>query len=236
MMPLAPRTRPDQIAELTCGVELPLQLINKDIMEIIAEVLQRAFNDIQASAPGTVSSGTEAEVTALLEARLNSLVGEDPIWGQLVLCVARGKESLSFDGSHLEKRPDLSIYLTNRHRSFPLIVEAKIIDGKSGKTEVLYCQNGVRRFLDGEYGWGGREAFMLGYVRDGSTIDAKLKPYLTPPARASKTFAILSGPDVLPGRLRDCARSRHSRGFVYLVQGPAQHKPGFIDLWHVWLK
>jgi hypothetical protein len=236
MMPSALGTRPDQIAELTRGIQLPLEFINQDLLEIIAEGLERAFNDIQATAPRTVSSGTEAEVTALLEARLNSLIDEDPFWGQLVLCVARGKESLSFDGSHLEKRPDLSIYLTNRHRSFPLIAEAKIIDGASGKTEVLYCQNGVRRFLDGEYGWGGREAFMLGYVRDGSTINAKLKPYLTPPAQASKTFATLSGPDVLPGGLHDRARSCHSRSFVYLHQYPTQHKPGSIDLWHVWLK
>jgi hypothetical protein len=236
MMPSALKTRPDQIAELTRGVQLPLELINQDIMEIIAEGLERAFNDIQASAPGTVSLGTEAEVTSLLEARLNSLIGEDPFWGQLVSCVARGKESLSFDGSHLEKRPDLSIYLTNRHRGFPLIVEAKIIDSASGKTEVLYCQNGVRRFLEGEYGWAAKEALMLGYVRDDSTINVKLKPYLTPPAQASKTFATLSGPDVLLGGLHDRARSLHSRSFVYLNLDPTQHKPGSIELWHIWLK
>ena len=36
-----------------------------------------------------------------METKLNSLIDQDRLWGQLVLCVARGKESLSFDGSHL---------------------------------------------------------------------------------------------------------------------------------------
>lgn len=229
-------TRPDQIAELTRGVQIPLDVIDRDILEVVVEGLERAFNDILASAPATVLTGTEAEVTALLEARLNSMVGEDPIWSLLVFSVVRGKESLSFDGTHLEKRPDLSIYLTDRHRNFPLVAEAKILDSASGKTEILYCQNGVRRFLDGEYGWGGREAFMLGYVRDGSTIDAKLKPYLAAPSAASKTFATLAGPDVMTGGHHDRARSSHNRGFVYLHLAPAPNKPGPIDLWHVWLK
>jgi hypothetical protein len=118
--------RPDQIAELTRGLQLPLPEIEADHIEIVAECLLRAFNDVRAQSPDTVTSGIEAEVTALMEARLNALIEEDPLWGQLVLCVARGKESLSFNGSHLEKRPDLSIYLSARTRCFPLITEAKM--------------------------------------------------------------------------------------------------------------
>ena len=44
--------------------------------------------------PLTAASGNEAEVTALMEARLNVLIDLDPLWGQLVLCVARGRERL----------------------------------------------------------------------------------------------------------------------------------------------
>ena len=122
------RPRPDQIAELTRGLRLPLPEVSSLHLDVIAEGLLQAFADIRARAPVTVASGTEAEVTALLEARLNAMIEIEPLRGQLVLCVARGKESLSFDGSHLEKRPDLSIYLSKRNRSFPLITEAKIID------------------------------------------------------------------------------------------------------------
>ena len=93
--------------------------------------------------------------------------------------VARGKESLSFDGSHLEERPDLSLNLTRRDLRFPLVVEAKILDAASGKTRNLYCEQGLRRFLEGKYAWGTREAFMLAYVRDGSSITATLNPFLS---------------------------------------------------------
>ena len=44
--------------------------------------------------------------------RLNRLLDEHPLWEQMVRSVTRGSETLSFDGVHLEKRPDLSIHLT----------------------------------------------------------------------------------------------------------------------------
>jgi len=74
-----------------------------------------------------VTSGIEAEVNALMEARLNTLIEEDLLWRQLVLCVARGKESLNFDGSHLEKRPDLSIYLSTRTRGFFSLLKPRFL-------------------------------------------------------------------------------------------------------------
>ena len=91
------RPRPDQVAELTRGIELPLPAIAEEHLEILAEGSLRAFQDIRHRAPGTVASGSEAEVTALMEARLNRLIEQDSFWRQLVLCVARGKESISFD-------------------------------------------------------------------------------------------------------------------------------------------
>jgi hypothetical protein len=101
--------RPDQIAELTRGLDLPLAAISEDYLQIIAEGVIQAFNDIRASAPTPVTTGDEAEVTALLVARLNRMIEEDVVWRQLVTCVVRGAESVSYDGAHLEKRPDLSI-------------------------------------------------------------------------------------------------------------------------------
>src|SRR3546814_4030189 len=91
--------------------------------------------------------------------------------------------ALPIYGSRLEQRPDLSIHLTARTRRFPLIAEAKIIDATRG--EHLYCSQGLRRFLNGKYGWGAREALMIAYVRDGTTIATRLKPYLALPAQAT---------------------------------------------------
>lgn len=230
------RPRPDQIAELTRGLQLPLPEVSSIHLDIIAEGLFQAFGDIRAQSPATIASGSEAEVTALLEARLNAMIEVEPLWGQLVLCVARGKESLSFDGSHLEKRPDLSIYLSNRNRGFPLIAEAKIIESTSSKTEALYCDNGIRRFVEGEYAWGNREAFMIAYVRDGSSIDTKLTPFLssaisqTPPGYLVEGLPLATGPGTF-----DLAHSRHGRSYLYPSNSADMLEPGPISVWHLWL-
>ena len=154
----APRPRPDQVAELTRGLRLPLAAIADDHLEILAERMRQAFDEVRADYPNTVARGEEAEVTTLMQNRLNRLINKDPLWGQLVCYIGRGTESISFDGSHLEKRPDLSIVLSGGERRFPLVAEAKIVDAAASKTARLYCENGIRRFVEGEYAWGNREA------------------------------------------------------------------------------
>lgn len=231
------RSRPDQIAELTRGLQLPLAEIEWTHIEVLAECLFNAFEAIRKQWPETVTSGSEAEVTALLESRLSRLLEEDPLWSQLVHCVVRGKETLSYDGAHLEKRPDLSIYLSNRTRGFPLVVEAKILDAATARTEALYCDHGLLRFLDGKYAWACQEAFMIAYVRDSSSIGETLKPFLVKSmSRVPPPYAV----EQLPVRHRntspDFACSKHSRSFVYPNQSTPQNLPGPITVWHLWLK
>ena len=229
------RPRQDQIAELTRGVRLPLAPIADEHLRILAEGLRRAFHDIRERAPDTVSSGGEPEVTALMQARLNRLIQVDSLWRQLVLWVGPGAESISFDGSHLEKRPDLSIVLSGADRRFPLIAEAKILDAAASKTTRLYCENGIRRFVQGEYAWGNREAFMIGYVRDDSSIDQTLKAFLSkaavtdPHCYLVETLPVPVGTDP-----SDLAYTRHGRSFVYGNQRPP-NRPGPISVWHLWL-
>ena len=230
------RPRPDQVAELTRGLELPLPAIDDVHLEFIAEVLQKAFQDVRADEPHTIDSGNEAEVTALMEARLNELIEHNLVWSQLVLFVARGKESVSFDGSHLEKRPDLSIVLSDRVRRFPLVVEAKIVDVSTAKGISLYCKNGLRRFLVGEYAWGSREALMIGYVRDGSTIEAALGQFLTEAeAGGTTSYLVQEFPSGRGSGSIDLASSRHGRSFVYINREAPRNEPGPISVWHLWL-
>lgn len=224
--------RPDQIAELTRGLSLPLAAIDALHLGVIADGVVQAFKEVRDAAQSTVKTGEEAEITALLQARLNAMIEVDPIWRQLVASVVRGQESLSFDGSHLEKRPDLSIHLTARSRRFPLIAEAKIIDATKG--ESLYCSQGVWRFLSGEYGWGGREAFMIAYVRDGSTVASRLETYLKQPLQAQK-YSVEDAQTTLGNVLYDAARSTHGRSFLYAHMMPPANSPGPIALWHLWV-
>lgn len=230
------RPRPDQIAELTRGLHLPLPEISGIHLNVIAEGVFQAFKEIRTQSAATVATGTEAEVTALLETCLNRRIEQDPRWGQLVLWVVRGKESLNFDGSHLENRPDLSIYLSERNRCFPLIAEAKIIDVATAKTVVLYCENGIKRFVDGEYAWGNREALMLAYVRDESSISGQLTPFLSKAmARTPPGYFVIELPVATGAEGDDIARSTHERRFNYPGRTPPSNAPGPIAVWHLWL-
>ena len=228
------RPRHDQIDELTRGVPLPLAAIADDHMEVVADGLRQAFEDVRLSAGATVATGDEAEVTGLMQARLNRLIQEDSLWGQLVLYVGRGTESISFDGSHLEKRPDLSIVLSGRERRFPLVAEAKILDGAASKTAAQYCGDGIRRFVEGEYAWASREAFMVGYVRDGSSIDATLGGFLAKDSH-SRRYRVETLPVAVGAGSSDVARTRHGRDFVYGGHSVAV-SPGPISVWHLWLE
>lgn len=226
--------REDQVAELTRGQSLPLAPIHEVHLIIIAEGLTRAWNDLLAERRSILLSGGETEVNTLIETRLNALLEEDELWSQLVRGVARGKETVSYDGTHLEKRPDLSIHLTDRNPSFPLVVECKLIDVSSEKRIGLYCEKGLARFVRGEYAWAACEAFMLAYVRDGSTIWSCLEPFLVR-ARAMQPDTYLT--DTLPEQIGESemqlARSRHNREFRYV--GQSQNSPGPIAIWHLWI-
>ena len=225
----AVRPRPDQVEELTRGVRLPLAAIADEHMEVLADGLRQAFEDVRLRA----AAEEEAEVTGLMESRLNGLIQKDALWAQLVLYVARGKESISFDGSHLEKRPDLSIVLSSRDRRFPLVAEAKILDAAASKTVAQYCRNGIRRFVEGDYAWGSREALMIGYVRDGSSIDTTLGGFLVTDSHRRR-YRVEALPIAVGADSSDLAYTRHGRDFVYGSQ-PAPNGPGPISVWHLWL-
>ena len=131
----------------------------------------------------------------------------------------RGTESISFDGSHLDKRPDLLIVLSGSEQRFPLVAEAKILDAAASKTVALYCENGIRRFIKGEYAWGRREAFMIGYVRDGSSIDTALKAFLLKVVNSHPhRYLVEALPVPVGSGHSDLAYTRHGRDFIYVNQ------------------
>ena len=228
------RPRLDQVAELSRGIRLPTSAVTDTHMQILAEGLRGAFDDLCERESATMTSGDEPEVTAMLQARLNGLIKENSLWSQLVLGVVRG-ESISYDGSHLEKRPDLSILLSDRTPNFPLVVEAKILDASSGRTVASYCNRGLIRFVNGEYAWANREAFMLGYVRDGSSIDSKLRPHLERAMAVNpRSYLVKELPVHVGSGGLDLAHTQHGRDFVYSCQTPP-NSPGPICIWHLWL-
>lgn len=229
------RPRNDQIAELTRGQRLPLDPIAEPHLDVIFETVARVWQELKSEQSQTLMCGTEAEINALLESRLNSLWRNDPLWSQLVSSVARGKESLSFDGTHLEKRPDLSIYLTGKHPSFPLVVECKLIDRESGKGVDLYCSNGIARFVTGQYAWANSDAIMIAYIRDNSSVEEHLSPFLAAGIQSRPDpWQTHHLPRAATGLRSTISSSHHLRSFSYLA-GVGSTAPGNIAIWHVWL-
>ena len=167
-----------------------------------------------------MTTGDEPEVTALMQARLNAMINEGTLWRQLVSYVARGTDSVSFDGSHIEKSPDLSIVLSDAELRFPLVAEAKILDAATSKTVSQYCKAGIRRFVDGEYAWASCEAFMIGYVRDGSSINTALTPFLS---KTLRLYRVQSLPVPVRTSPSDLAHTRHGRELRLSVPATAKH-------------
>lgn len=219
--------------QLTEGVRLPLPPVPGFVLDIIAEAIDTAWHNIP---PGQAQTADEAGLNAMMETQLNQLTDREQTLRMVVTHVARGKETINFDGTALEMRPDLSIILTAgiRARDFPLATECKLIDAKSGKGVALYCQNGVRRFVDGDYAWARREGLMLAYVRDAGSIQTQLCPYLI---RHTEKVPDPFGTEVPPVPVAsgsDQAVSRHRRRFAYPDRPLDQ--PGPISIRHVWLE
>jgi hypothetical protein len=220
--------RDHQIAELIRGADLPQPALQSRHLKIIAEFLVRAWEELLVTQELVMRTRGETDINTLMESRLGGLLCEGREWSTLVSSVARGKESVSFDGSHLEKRPDLSIYLTRKDPRFPLVIECKLMDKKASKEVALYGHEGLARFLNGEYAWYACEAFMLAYVRDDSTIRDCLTSHLAERQnRAPDPFLTMQLPQIVKLLSQDLAKSRHGRRF--------QNNPGPIDIWHLWL-
>lgn len=223
--------RIDQVSELTRGLRLPMPAVASVHLSVILDGIRRAFEGLVADYGAALATKSESELNSLLQGRFNSLCAGEKLLSLMVACVVRGGESVSFDGARLELRPDLGIYLTGRHRSFPLVVECKIVDEHTGKGIDLYCVNGIRRFVDGEYAWGSSQGLMIAYVRDGSTVGDSLVPYLLMNAKKNPDPFLT---EVIPSEGSDAQvwLSRHARGFTYM--GSANDKPGSIDISHLW--
>ena len=150
-------------------------------------------------------------------------------------------------GSHVDRRASVSTGLILRNdlisRLFcqpqtgdsPLEAEAKVLDITTSKTVALYCDKGIRRFVEGEYAWGTREAFMIGYVRDGSSISVTLAAFLSKTIKLQpQHYRVESLPVPAASGSSDLAYTRHGRTFVYASQ-PPPNTPGSISIWHLWL-
>lgn len=229
--------------------DLPYPDFSLPLKLVIVAALKRAFERLAAGAKRSGKSVVTDEdtLTANLKEQLNLMLGEDPssvpgFTADVFETVTRDSTVAAYDYGTLDKKPDLVFRLCGRHPGvrrreyYALFVECKIVQGTSKSSINLYCAKGVARFVEGQYSWAMRSALMLGYARDGNTIDKALTPALKASRKAKPDrYCTQSLPTELPefASVGPVHATTHARRFKY-VSG--SNSPGPIQILHVWLR
>lgn len=226
---------------------LPHPSIELPVILLIRRVLLRAFALLREEG-FRLAVAKEDEITAALRSTIeNNLRQSGEVAGfskHTFDMVVRQGQCANYDGTRLTKTPDLFFKLRD-DESEPrsvlsefdgLFIEAKPVDA-AHPVATKYCDDGLIRFVRGDYAWAMQEALMLAYVRDGRTIATNLIPAMEEPRR-KKSLGTIHLPKVCsaPGAAA-CAEaeavhiSRHARNFKWPDgKGPASD----ISVYHFW--
>lgn len=228
--------------------DLPHPRLGLAVILLIRRVLCRAFEILRDSDDVDLARAKEDEVTAALRSIIeNNLRQNGSVAGfnrRLYDPVVRQGQTANFDGTKIAKSPDLCFRL--RHDDGEprpvlsefdaLFVECKPVDGRH-PVGSKYCDDGLTRFVVGDYAWAMQEGMMLAYVRDDRTIAGHLTPAMTEPARISSLHTIeLPRPCYIPPPTEEgCAEgahvSKHRRIFAWPDdKGQATD----ITIYHLW--
>ena len=231
---------PGFLAAGPSAASLPHPEMPPSAQRVVRAALRHAWDIVRAqAAAGELQAAAEPQLTAILQMTLNQLLDDDaePVPGFSANdfeLVERGTESVNYNGTRLEKRPDLRFRLHSPvprildRTHYGLFVECKIVDQNHPLRR--YVLEGIQRFIDGDYAWAMPHGMMLAYVRDESATLDDVATFLN---NARATYGVaevdLSTPPVESARV---LRSTHNRSWQYLASSNA---PGAIELVHVWL-
>lgn len=210
-----------------------LYAIDSSIRQAWANVIAMGLN---------LSQSSEDQITEKLEDQLERILnsGSNDVFNRSKFQdVIRGGNFCSFNNRSLTKQPDLIIRpvdytpgIDNRYHG--LFIECKILDRK-GKNELKYIENGIKRFVDGEYAWAMTHAMMVAYVRaENITIPLSLETCFTRNKNKPCIVECCAKDRFQKIRENDgvsCHASIHVRNWVHEDHGA----PGDIRLDHLWL-
>jgi hypothetical protein len=226
---------------------LPHPRLGLPVLLLIRRVVLRAF-ELLREQQFNLAAAKENEVTAALRSTIENNLrqsGEVPGFDKRKFeTVIRGGEWANYDGKSLTKAPDLFFklrdYETEPRSVLPehdgLFIEAKPVDATHAVGRI-YCDDGLIRFVRGDYAWAMQEAMMLAYVRNDRTIERSLLPAMSEAPRMStlqtqqlpaRTIMEMAGSTPAAEAV---FMSRHERTFQWPDgKGPATP----IDIFHVW--
>jgi len=231
--------------EGVAGAELPHPPISLPIFLVVEKALCVAWDCLRTHPRlgFDLLNATEDVITHELYERLvDEVFNKGAVDGfdrQLFTVVTRESKVRNYDGTNLDKMPDLLIGLSDRLNVFKpsqdwLFIECKPVD-PNHSVGVHYCDKGIVRFVRGEYAWAMTSALMIGYARNGYSITSKLAKALQEREKEIPTIALpCPCQRSKPGKNNEVVHvSKHSRTFSYPETG--QQAPA-ITLRHLWLR
>ena len=215
---------------------------------LIRRVLCRAL-EILRDEEFKLAEAKEDEVTAALRAVIeNNLrqTGSVPGFNRRIHeSVVRQGQVANFDLTKLTKSPDLCFKLRNDDHEprkvlsefDALFVECKPVDARHPAGS-KYCDDGLIRFIRGDYAWAMQEGMMLAYARDGRTIASHLIPAMRKPKhmaslktvelpKACRVSTLTADAHAEPVHI-----SKHRRGFAWLDNKCQATDITIYHLWH----
>ena len=226
---------------------LPHPRLGLPVLLLIRRVVLRAF-ELLREQQFNLTAAQEDQVTAALRSTIENNLrqsGEVPGFDKRTFeTVIRQGQWANYDGTSLTKAPDFFFKLrddeTEPRSVLPehdgLFVEAKPVDATHAVGS-RYCDDGLIRFVRGDYAWAMQEAMMLAYARNGRTIERSLLPAMSEAPRLStlqtqqlpaRTTMEMAGSTPAAEAV---FMSRHERTFQW-PDSKGQATP--IDIFHVW--
>lgn len=226
---------------------LPHTRLGLPVILLVRRVILRAFELLRQDGFNLAAASEDQITTALRNTIENNLRQTGEVRGfnkRTFESVNRQVQCENFDGSRLNMTPDVFFKLndceSNRGAVLSafdgLFVEAKPVDSKH-PAGGRYCDDGLIRFVRGDYAWAMEEAMMLAYARDVRTIAKHLLPAMkeAPRMAALKTIHLpiplkVAGAAATP--LAEAVHvSHHRREFSWLHR-KGQATP--VEVFHIW--
>jgi hypothetical protein len=188
--------------------DLPHPALGLPVILFLRRVLLRAFEKLRDRGFPLATEREDRVTEQLFNVLENDLrqtgeiAGFNPTFYDRVV---RHAEVTNYNEQKLAKTPDLSFKLryageeprpvVSSHDA--LFVECKPVDADHAAGSA-YCDDGLIRFVNGDYAWAMQDAMMLAYVRNDRTIAKHLTPAMAVPSRQA-SLGIVGEIEVCPG-------------------------------------
>jgi hypothetical protein len=221
----------------------PFPKLNGLILILLDSAIKSAWSTILSKPQIQLNSLIEEKITEKLQKELQRTLDYEKVTGfnrSIFQNIHRGAKFCSYNDEHLEKQPDLLIQQIqlrpgiNDSRHDALFIECKILDDLQ-KSPRLYIEDGIRRFVDGEYAWAMPQAMMIAYIKGNHQLPESLKTSFLrnfKKINVAKCSPINNEYHLLENSIEPKINvTSHERTWEHAKHG----KPGQIDLMHIWL-